>query len=185
MRSFQSRQKLTRGFTLIEILVVLVLIGVVASVSVLTIGANNQNKELMNELKRVHALLRLVTDEAILNSQELGFFIDSDGYRFLRYDEDNQNWTAYGQVPFQDRVLPEWMTVSLQKSEDLPALPLSDQPNTEEAAPLPQIVFFSSGEITPFTLYFQMPDIADDAFGISSNGFNGVELITPASELEY
>ncbi|PIE44400.1 MAG: type II secretion system protein GspH [Gammaproteobacteria bacterium] len=167
-----------QGFTLIEILVVLVLVGIIASVSVLTIGSNHQSKELVNEIKRLHALMQLIADEAVLNNEEYGFAIDSDGYEFLIYNDAGKSWLATSDNLFKSRRLPEWLTVSVEQETDFATL----KTNQEEATKVPQIVFFSSGEITPFRLFFAMQAGSSTQFGIESDGFNGINLKLPGMD---
>ncbi|PID41738.1 MAG: type II secretion system protein GspH [Proteobacteria bacterium] len=177
----QAGNNKKKGFTLIEILVVLVLIGVIASVSVLGIGNDNQGRELVNEVKRLHALMRLIADEAVLHNSEYGFFIDSDGYEFLAYNEENNLWSVTSEPPFAARSLPEWLTVSVRQDSDFPRLKTKD----EEETKIPQIVFLSSGEMTPFRLFFDMQAGESEKFGIESDGFTGIKLILPGADDDF
>ena len=56
----------TAGFTLIEVLVVLVLIGVIAGLATLSLG-NGAERELRKESDRLAAVLRLARDELLIS----------------------------------------------------------------------------------------------------------------------
>ena len=67
------------GFTLIEVLVVLVLIGVIAGLATLSLG-NGAERELRKESDRLAAVLRLARDELLIsggNERALGLRRDS------------------------------------------------------------------------------------------------------------
>ncbi|HAG20441.1 MAG TPA: type II secretion system protein GspH, partial [Pseudomonas sp.] len=81
-----------RAFTLIELLVVIVLLGILVSVAVLSVGGSSTSRELRDEARRLAALIGVMSDEAVLDSREYGLLINSEGYRVLRYDETAMRW---------------------------------------------------------------------------------------------
>ena len=66
------------GFTLIEILVVLAIIGLLTGMAVLSAGAASSGVE--REARRLSATLRLAADESRLQGRVLGLRFDSGGY---------------------------------------------------------------------------------------------------------
>ncbi len=76
-----------RGFTLVEVMVVLVIIGItLGMVSLNAIPSTQQN--LLGEAKRIALLLQLARDEAIVRNRLVSFEADSDSYRFLVRNEN-------------------------------------------------------------------------------------------------
>ncbi len=75
-----------RGFTLIEVMVVMVIIGIVLGlVSLNAIPSPRQN--LLNEAQRLALLLQLARDEAIVRNRLVAFEADTERYRFLVRNE--------------------------------------------------------------------------------------------------
>jgi general secretion pathway protein H len=75
------------GFTLVEIMVVMVIIGItLGMVSLNAIPSPRQDLE--NEAKRLTLLLQLARDEAIVRNRQVAFEASPDRYRFMvRTDE--------------------------------------------------------------------------------------------------
>ncbi|HAS77079.1 MAG TPA: type II secretion system protein GspH, partial [Marinobacter adhaerens] len=78
----QVRSRQT-GFTLIEILVVLVVVGLLASLAVFTMGGSSQQRELENEVRELYLLMQTASEQAVLNNLELGLKLEEDGYQFV------------------------------------------------------------------------------------------------------
>lgn len=75
-----------RGFTLVEVMVVLVIIGITLGlVSLNAIPSTQQN--LQGEAQRIALLLQLARDEAIVRNRLVAFEANADGYRFLVRNE--------------------------------------------------------------------------------------------------
>ena len=77
-----------RGFTLIEIMVVMVIIGITLGlVSVNAIPSPHQN--LQAEASRIALLLQLARDEAIVRNRLVAFEADGEHYRFIVRNENS------------------------------------------------------------------------------------------------
>lgn len=169
----QRRQ--TRGFTLIEILVTVVVIGVVIGMATLAIGDRGAVL-LKEETQRLTALIRLTQEEAILQSQDLGMGFWDNGYAFFKLtdkvDEERKPiWDPLQDDILRQRNLPEGMEFDLT---------LEGLDIVMKAIPVkrPQVFFMSSGEITPFTLDIALDDRI--SLELSSDGLGSIEQ----SELE-
>lgn len=80
-----------RGLTLIEMLVVLAIIGAVASVSALSLGSA-PGRDGQAEAARLKARLQLAADQALIEDRPLALALQDDGYAFLEWDSENAAW---------------------------------------------------------------------------------------------
>lgn len=173
------------GFTLIELLVVVVLVGLIASVGLVSVGGGNQLRELQNETNRLHAVLRMAAEEAIYTNSEIGASIDSEGYEFLEYNEEDRAWEASTQTFLKTYQLPEWVSVNLEREGDKPTFSTSnkdqnDSDGGEKSSKTPDIMMLSSGEVTPFSIELQID--GDDSSSIEIKTNEEGEIVLPAVE---
>lgn len=139
------------GFTLLELMVVLVLVGIIFTFAMLSFGGDDIAEMMEVETRRLETLIRLAADESVIRGQELAIRFIGEGYEFMELQE------AGWQVPENDRLLraytlPPEVQVRLQVEGDVPVFP--DQ-QTDENAVTPQVFILSSGEVTPFTAVFE------------------------------
>ena len=140
--------RVARGFTLLEVLVVVVIIGVMATVAVLSIGNRSLDDRLALEARRLQELFTLAADEAVLQGVELGFVQTPEGYEFLLLKDGR--WIPLEDAgPLRARALAEPFYLSLQVDGRTVAPQRTDDAKVELK---PQVVLLSSGDATEFTL---------------------------------
>lgn len=170
------------GFTMIEILVVLVLVGLLASLAIVNLGGGSERREMTSKIRELYVLMQTASEQAILNNEELGLVIDEEGYRFVVYDEQEQEWRTESARLFQSRGFPEWMSVTLFVDDDIPRLPSGDEEDEEENRLEPDLMFFSSGETTSFELEFVTTSSRDPVYRLVADGLNDIEMKTPSDD---
>ena len=136
-----------RGFTLLELMVVLVIIGVILTFVGLSGGGDSRAQQLQREMQRLVALIGLASDEAVLRSEQLAIRIGESDYEFMLLEENQ--WNPISDIPsLRPRVLPKGIELRLELQENPP-------PGLKaEEAEAPQVFLLSSGEMTPFILTF-------------------------------
>ena len=78
-----------QGFTLLELLVVMVLAGIM--LGMVSFNAMPSARQLLqNDAQRIALLLQLARDEAIVRNRPIAFEADTQGYRFLL--RENNTW---------------------------------------------------------------------------------------------
>lgn len=149
--------RVDRGFTLIEMLVVLVIIGVIVGFASIAFRDNREG-ELQREAQRLTAVLGLAAEEAIVKSRELAVRFDADGYRFLVLNED-QKWVPLeNDREFAEHTLPAPLDLMLLTDVGSSGSQLSRDKDKE--AEQPHALFFPTGEIYPdFELTLKHPDL--------------------------
>ncbi len=97
-----------RGFTLIEILVVVVIIGIMASMVTLSINVLGRDTQVEDEARRFWAVLRQAREEAELQGLNVGIYLAAEEHEFLRLDVFNNLWIPIqGDRLYASRALPE------------------------------------------------------------------------------
>ena len=146
----------TAGFTLIEMLVVVVIIGLFVGAALLSVTLVDNERHLDREAQRLRGLLELVREEALMQSREFALYFSEVGYRPYVYDHAQMMWVA----PAQDRLLaPREFDDSIRvelivEGRTLVLEPDFIAPEQQGETPQPQVMLLSSGEITPFELGF-------------------------------
>lgn len=172
------------GFTLVELLVVIVILGGLVGLAVLTTGSSSSSREIRDEAQRLANLLGLMVDEAVLDSREYGLLIDNQGYRLMHYDEAGGRWLESDRR--QTHRVPEWMRLELEldgtplrltapvrRADDRAGLSREDDRERRSTPRLePQVLLLSSGELSPFTLRLVDPRAAGGGWQVSSDGFH-------------
>src|SRR5512138_1820940 len=159
------------GFTLIEVLVVVVIMGVIVSAVMLSMNLLGRDRESEDESRRVWALLRQAREEAELQGIDIGIYIAASSYEFLRFDPRRNIWLPIeNDVLYEPRELSEGLRfrVWLESREIVlqPQLPertfaeKDEEQEQDEARDKlddrpPQIIVMSSGEIVPFELQIE------------------------------
>lgn len=137
-----------RGFTLVEILVVVVIIGVLTMGAVLSIRAGGGNRDVTEERDRLLALMDFVRERAELENREYGVRLYQGGYEFMLYDDRAAQWVRVeGERSLRGRTLPPSLEVALAVEGRVIIIPKQDAKDLS-----PQILLFSSGDLNDFDL---------------------------------
>jgi len=151
----------SRGFTLIEMLVVVVIIGILASAVVIGFVGSDKEQNLRTEAERLATLIEMARSQAVQRNEEWGLTVAPDSYQFVVLDEPNHRWVEQKDGTFRKRSI-ENMTLSVQV--DAVAVPGDKSKDN-----VPNIVLFSSGEQTPFDIDIT-PQWKSDPWRVSSDG---------------
>ena len=130
-----------RGFTLLELLVVMVIAGIMLGVVSFN-ALPNSRQRLENDAKRLALLFQLARDEAILRNLPVAFDVDQFGYHFLV--REDRVWS-----PLKDDMLRE-------RSFELSPIQLSIEPPQNQANV--RIIFGREPVDKPFVLTLKTPD---------------------------
>jgi len=160
-----NRQRLpkrrTLGFTLIEILVVLVIVGIIVAAALLSLGTLGDARNLQTEARRLTTLLQMATDDATIQGRDFGIEVLTAGYRFVEHDPLLNQWfqvidddlmrerkleegTEFELTIEEHRVLLDDEARETEREED------DDRDLTDDY--LPHILILSSGDASPFDL---------------------------------
>lgn len=176
MMNRDSRFK-AKGFTLIEILVVVFVIGIVLTFASLSMN-NSDSRVLEEEAKRLMALMRLGSQQAVLESQELAIVFKDQGYEFEQIAENK--W-----LPLQDDLLrrhqfPEQVEFELEMEGELLLQNAISADDKEKDAQDPRIFLLSSGEMSAFTI--TLKNNKEQTLSLVGNESGEIQLQTPKDE---
>ena len=165
-----------QGFTLIEVMLVIVLVGVMISAVQFTFSSSKPEQILQQNSARFAGIFDVAAEYGLLNNVELGLFVKENTYQFLGYD--GVQWSPIADNPlFEEFTLPDNVEISLQL-DDLPieepllfdsSLLITEEDTDsffeeedEEKKIIPQVYMLSGGDITPFSLTFSFAEFTFD-----------------------
>jgi general secretion pathway protein H len=143
----------SRGFTLVEILVVVVIMAIVVSLAILSIGVTGRDTQLDEESRRIEGLVDILHERALLEGRDFGLRIEPAAYEFTVYDPYRDRWvTMNDEGEFRRRSLPKGVTFQLELDSVTVVLKPVDDNFSSGTPPAPQVAIAASGEGTPFRL---------------------------------
>lgn len=167
-------KKRNKGFTLLEVLLVVLLIGMMARIVVPSISWGGDEERLEDAGKRFKAVFDLASEFAMLNNIELGIIFKDNNYRFVTFD--GTKWVNFQPekyfepsdheegfelelelegLEFAENNLLEEVTFEVEEDDD----------NDNKEMLSPQVFILSSGDITPFRVTFSYkPDFKDTIY---------------------
>lgn len=150
----------TRGFTLLEILVVLVVVGV--SLALVSVNFLPDDRRVLRDSgERIAAILEQAQDEALMTGGSIAWSATDYSYRFWKLDPDH-NWVdASADEWLQERLFEPGVRVSELRIDDKPA-----KIDT-------RIVLSASGHGVPFRLVLAL---RAERLGISGDALGRITL---------
>lgn len=161
------------GFTLIEVMLVLLIMGLAMGAVVLSYSGENGKDLLKKQTQRLQVVFNMASDYAVLNQRQLGLRVEDENnsYYFMYLDEEQEWQKLELDTTFAEHQLPELFSLKLsltdlpwETEESLFSSGVFDEElsvssdgveiGNEEEKKLdpPQVFIFSSGEITPFSI---------------------------------
>ncbi|MCO4321578.1 pilus assembly FimT family protein [Aliidiomarina quisquiliarum] len=180
------------GFTLIEVLLVVAIIGIAALVIVLQLPASQQGETTSDARREFQLKFHYAREQALLRNWVIGVEFKDDSYGFYRWHE--AKWQEFTEKPLLRVHLKENMELdfipgefrlfdNLANKDTLftsePARERSDS-ETDEPLPKPQVIIFESTEFIPFKL--QWLSFAPNSGGgnayrtVQIDGSDGIQL---------
>jgi general secretion pathway protein H len=169
------------GFSLLELLIVVVIIGLLVRAVMLSWSVLGNDREIEQETSRLRSVIDLLHEEALMQSRDYGVMFTETGYRFYVFDYATLEWVE----PPGDRLLEtHTLQPQLSMALELDGRPVQLVPDFESQDienPEPQIMVLSSGEVTPFTLEltrdgidgrFELTAQLDGKLEVAREGFN-------------
>ena len=178
-----------RGFSLIEILVVLVVIAFATKMVVYSLDGGAE-EALEKQALRLHTTINMASEFAILNQVELGFHIDEDVFEFLVFD--GEKWVTFDREQlFEPLTITEefkltlnledlaWAQENLLEQSNWRELMSSDDEDSLlelKKLKIPQVLILSSGEISAFQLIFELQKQPEPVYFIEGEFLAPVNL---------
>lgn len=175
MPNVNPKRSVPRGFTLLEVMLVLLLMGLAAGYVMFNAFGASKSDLLKSQAQRLQVIVDMASDYAVLNQQQLGIRVEQaeNSYYFVYLDDEDEWQRVEDEKMYAPYTLPEPFTLTLNL-DDLPwdeedslfdrdlfdeNLSVSDAgvdigSEEEKTLPPPQILIMSGGEITPFSLMF-------------------------------
>ncbi len=148
--------KKNRGFTLIELMVVIVIAGMLVTFASLSVS-NSADKQLETEAKRFVSLVKFAADEAIMNNREIILKVEEQKYSFTVAGPDNTLIDLGQDDPiFRARKLPGHMYISGDVAGE--KMRFEEKRDKDAEPDFARIGIFSSGEMLPFEIIFSQDD---------------------------
>ena len=167
------------GFTLIEIMVVVFIIGLITAAAVITFGGEQRDTELDREAERLDALFDYVREQAELQTRDYGFRVNNVGYSFVVFDVLQNQWrTADEDDALRQREFPEGLEPQVVVDGRRIVL---DQKKRDLEEFKPQIMIFANGDLTSFEI-----SLRREGGGVSARIYTdeqlAVRLLLPGEE---
>ena len=165
------------GFTLIEILVVVVIIAVMTTVAVLSVGVLGKDRGLDDEGDRFTDVVAAATEQAGLECRDYGIWFGPDRYEVMAYVQRRQRWETVPDDRLYDvHELPTGLAPHLE-IEGRQILLVPERPDTPS---VPQVMIYAGGDSSSYRLQLTREG-SDAAFVVEGHADGTLSVTRPGA----
>ncbi|MGI9279866.1 MAG: type II secretion system minor pseudopilin GspH [Endozoicomonas sp.] len=179
------------GFTLLEIMLVLVLLGIATAVVLPTLEPGDSTARLKTDAERFAALVKTGHEESLVKGKDLGVKFTRNGYQFMEWQEGKWQPLESDRL-LTEKELPEAISLDFKPGELVwqAALDAEQQEDSsslftgsglfgdeEESKKTPDLYLWSSGEVTPAEVRFQSANDGRRYFSVMIRETGEVKII--------
>ena len=166
-QAYSPAKERDAGFSLMEILVVVFIIGLLSSVVIMTLpDQKTEERKAADDLSR---MLVLASREAILLGEPVRWQHDENGGAFHRYSLGEWKDLGYDERAYADFYLQEDIRVQVKLLDYEGFRELSDERDKAEKEKPPAVVFLATGEATSAQIVLSGPE-QDVTINVSPDG---------------
>ena len=177
--SLRAAARLSRGFTLLELMIVVFVIGLVTAGVVISFSGGRRDDQLEREADRLDALFDYVREQAELQTRDYGFRVNTFGYSFVVYDVLANQWRpAEEDDALRERPFPEGIETEVVV-EGRKVVLETRKKDVEDF--MPQVMIFSNGDISSFEVLLRREgsNEPDERARIYSDEAGDINLLQP------
>jgi general secretion pathway protein H len=169
-------RKHSRGFSLMEIMVVVAIIGLITAAVMIQFSGSSRDTELDKEAERLDALFTYVREQAELQTRDYGFRISDTGYSFVVFDVIAGEWRlaeeddALRAREFADGIEPQVVVEGRAVVLD------NRKKEIEDFSP--HVLIFANGDVSSFEVFLQREG-SDDRARIYTDEQTEIRLLLP------
>lgn len=174
-----AARKRQRGFTLMELAIVAFIIGLIATVAVVSLTTNRRDEELAKEAERIDALFDYVREQAELQTRDYGFRVNRTTYSFVVFDVLAGQWRAADEDSalrarnFPDGIQPVVVVEGRQIVLDTK----KKEKDVEDFTP--QVMVFSNGDLSSFEVQLER---GGEMARVYTDEQSNIKLLRPGEE---
>jgi general secretion pathway protein H len=166
----------SRGFSLMEIMVVVAIIGLVSALVMITFSSNRRDTELDQEAQRLDALFSYVREQAELQTRDYGFRISDRNYSFVVFDVLGNEWRPVEEDDaLRERKFPEGILPTVVVEGRTLVL---DSRKKEIEDYTPQVMVFANGDMSSFEVELRR-DGGEEKARIYTDEQTNIQLLLP------
>ncbi|MEX1213467.1 type II secretion system protein [Saccharospirillum sp.] len=170
-----------RGFSLLELMVVIVIIGIAAGAVRLAVTSNDPVQELEQAAGQFAYRMERIQDQVLLSNRERGLVFVQDGVYQLEWQEGDETlgepdivWSLVEET----RLWGVSEDIQLNLTLDNQWVELNQALPTEQFALEPHVILLPSEDYTPaYDLVLSLTDSTNDEVRVRADGFNSPEVL--------
>jgi general secretion pathway protein H len=188
---------LIKGFTLVEMMAVLIVVGIAASMVMLSVGDATRPHKVKDAARHLYGSMSLALEDAVFLNKQLGLRFDYsnvDGelvysYEWLYFDYEQKQWQIIELDDFAKVDLPDFVTLTLEvegqetligaekKTSEL----FKAEKKADDKNPIlhPDLYFLSSGEIQAFKISVADKEHIDSPYILEGNALGQITFKRP------